>query len=89
MIAARPLQMLWIVGAVIFVIALFHTMSGGETSDWISNTIIQNTSSKSHKATGRLSLEAHVKLAEKIWAKTVRQRHEMRKDWEDQANMPL
>lgn len=38
---------------------------------------------------GRQSLQEHIRLAEKIWAKTVIQRHEMLRDWEDPSNMPL
>ncbi len=93
MVHARPIQLLWFVGAAVFILALFHSMSGGQSHDWISNTLKKNPTTSTSKAksqTGRISLAEHAELAEKIWSKTVRQRHEMMsRDWEDIDKMPL
>lgn len=48
---------------------------------------VSQTPNLQHPA--RQSLQDHVRLAEKIWAKTVIQRHGMLRDWEDPSNMPL
>lgn len=84
---ARPIQLLWFAGAAVFVLALFHSLSGGTSSDWIST--IKLPSLAQARGDGRIPLKQFVDLAEGIWEKTIRQRIEMRKDWEDQQNMPL
>jgi len=84
---ARPIQLLWFACAAVFFLALFHSLSGGTSSDWIST--IKFPSLAKTRGDGRISLGQFVDLAENIWEKTVRQRIEMKKDWEDQQNMPL
>lgn len=84
---ARPIQLLWFAGAAVFVLALFHSLGGGTSSDWIST--IKLPSLAKTRGDGRVPLKQFVDLAESIWAKTIRQRIEMRKDWDDQQNMPL
>lgn len=83
---SRPVQFFWFAGATVLIIALFHFMGGGSSTDWISK--IKTFPFAKTKDNGRVSLREHVDLAERNWAKTVRQRHEMRKDWADQQNIP-
>jgi hypothetical protein len=84
---ARPIQFLWFAGAAVFVLALFHSLSGGTSSGWIST--IKLPSLTKARGDGRVPLKQFIDLAEHIWEKTIRQRIEMRKDWDDQQNMPL
>lgn len=84
---ARPIQFLWFAGAAVFVFALFHSLSGGTSTDWIST--IKLPSLAKARGDGRVPLKQFIDLAERIWEKTIRQRIEMRKDWDDQQNMPL
>lgn len=78
MTLARPSLVLWCVGAGIFILALFHSMGGGGmTSEWVPTWKGPSTSDS-----GRQSFREHVALAEKIWAKTVMQRHELLRDWD-------
>jgi hypothetical protein len=93
MVLARPIQVLWFVGAAVFILALFHSM-GGADSEWYARVKASatTTSKTTPSSTGneRLGLKEHVELAEKIWAKTVEQRHTLLKqDWEDHSKMPL
>jgi hypothetical protein len=84
---ARLTQLLWFVGAAVFVLALFHSLGENTSSDWIANIKLPSPA----KATrdGRIPLKQFVEKAERIWGKTIQQRIEMRKDWSDQQNMPL
>jgi hypothetical protein len=85
MAITRPGQLLWFVGAAVFVLALFHTINGGSEKAWMSK-IPKISIADGYR---RTILKESMDLSEKIWAKTVRQRHEMKKDWEDEANIPL
>lgn len=78
----RSIQLVWFIVAAVSIIALFHSMSGNLSTVWISTVKSRSFKSKRH---GRISLQEHVNLAEK----TVRQRHEMKGDLDDQQSMPL
>jgi hypothetical protein len=81
----RPSLVLWCVGAAVFILALFKSMGGGPSSEWLSTLKGSHTSDPD-----RLSFRERVALAEKIWAKTVMQRHESLKDWDPEPDqMPL
>jgi hypothetical protein len=84
---ARPIQLLWFAGAAVFILALYQSVSRGVSSDWIST--IKLPSLAKAREDGRMPLKEFVHLAESIWEKTIRQRLEMRKDWDDQPDMPL
>lgn len=81
MLTCKPIQLLWMLGGSLLVLALFHFVGGNNpASQWVSGGVAAISS-----LTGdgpRISLQEHMKLAEKIWAKTVRQRHELiQADW--------
>lgn len=90
---SRPFQAIWLVGAIVFLVAVYHTTQAGIPREWVSTT----TAPAVHvpddyeiaRLNGRPSLADHIQLSNKIWAKTVRQRHQMLKDWPETENMPL
>jgi hypothetical protein len=84
MVHQKLIRISCFVGAVLLLL-LFYSVGGPEGRNRISATL----NSLKPKKYGRVSLRQHVELAEKIWAKTIRQRAELRKDWEDRENMPL
>jgi len=82
--APRPVQLLWFVGAAVFVLALFHTFGlkdSSSISEWLPNA--------SGSSAARVSLEEHMRLSEKSWQKSVNQRHMLLSEWEDPMNMPF
>jgi hypothetical protein len=66
---ARPTQLLWFVGAAVFILALFHSLGENTNSDWIANIKVPSHA----KATrdGQIPLKQFVKKAEGIWGKTI------------------
>jgi len=87
MAIARPLQLLWLVGTVVFLIALFTTRRVGGAPSWISTSI--PLGHETVRQGERVSMHEHLRLAEKSWAKTVAQRHELLKEWADPETMPF
>jgi len=72
---------------VVFLIALFRTRSVGGAPSWISAS---NPLGRQMGHVGeRVSLQEHLRLSEKSWAKSVVQRHELLKEWPDPEKMPL
>lgn len=89
---SRPFQAIWLVGAIVFLVAVYHTTQAGIGRQWvptIAPTVHAPDDYEIVKLSGRPSLADHIQLSNKIWAKTVRQRHQMLKDWPETADMPL
>lgn len=90
---SRPYQFIWLVGTMVFLIAVYSTTQAGIGREWVAPTtgaaVHVPDSYEIAKLSGRLSLEDHIQLSNKIWAKTVRQRHQMLKDWPETENMPM
>lgn len=78
--------MLWAAAAVMFFVAVFHTTSIGPASkDWVTTKVQE----LGHLA-GRSSLGEHMRLAEALWMKTVRQRHDLiQEDWGTIDKLPM
>jgi hypothetical protein len=98
MAIARPLQLLWLVGASVFIIAIFSTLHASgkvDVKDWIPKTnqepAVQTTqaSGGTIKGTERASMKDHIRIVEKIYQNMVRERHKMLKDWPKTAEMPM
>lgn len=68
---------------VVFLTAIFRTGSVGGPPSWISASNPLGQMGK------RVSIQEHFRLAEKSWAKTVVQRHELLKEWPEPEKMPL
>ncbi|KAF9877856.1 hypothetical protein CkaCkLH20_04432 [Colletotrichum karsti] len=83
----RAFQILWLAAAVCFLLAFFHhTSSSDAVGKWASSKV----GSFVNKHVGREPLDEYMARSESIWAKTVRQRHEMiGADWGDASKMPL
>ena len=97
---SRPYQFIWLVGTLIFFIAVYSTTQAGIGKQWVSTTtsttaaatgsgFLDPGSYEIAQLSGRPSLADHIQLSNKIWAKTVRQRHQMLKDWDVTADMPM
>lgn len=93
---SRPYQFTWLVGTLIFFIAVYSTTQAGIGRQWVSTTAAATgegvhtpDSYEIAQLSGRPSLADHIQLSNKIWAKTVRQRHQMLKDWNVTADMPM
>lgn len=81
----RVMNMLWIAAGIMFTVAVIHSLSGGESAEWVSSRVQGIVGDKS-----RMSLREHMRLAEASWAKTVRQRHDLiRADWGTVDKMEL
>ncbi len=73
----RAMQMLWLAASLMFLIAIFHSLNLTPSRDWMSSKVQGIVGGG-----GRSALKDYAKTAETIWAKTVRQRHELiRADW--------
>lgn len=83
MLATRPLRFLLLGAFAIFVITLISTYGSGTSLRWPSASSVL-----SHDA-ARLSLREHMRLAERIWSKTVEQRHNLLSEWRYPELMPL
>ncbi|ELR09079.1 hypothetical protein VC83_05408 [Pseudogymnoascus destructans] len=83
MLATRPLRFILLVAFAIFVITLLSGYGTGGSLSWLS------TSSVLSHDVARVSLRGHMRLAEKIWSKTVEQRHNLLAEWQYPENMPL
>jgi hypothetical protein len=83
MLATRPLRFILLGAFVIFVITLLSGYGPGGSLSWLS------TSSVLSHDVARVSLREHMRLAEKIWSKTVEQRHNLLGEWRYPENMPL
>lgn len=83
MLATRPLRFLLLGVFAIFVITLISSYGSGRSLSWPSASSVL-----SHDA-ARLSLREHMRLAEKIWSKTVEQRHNLQSEWRYPELMPL
>ena len=72
-------------------IALVHTLSGGQTKSWVSSAINTARPLPVTSSTGREPLQYWMRRAERNWAKSVKQRHELiAQDWPtSQQNMNL
>ena len=90
---SRPFQAIWLVGTIIFLVAVYHTTQAGIGREWVSISkgaaVHAPDDYEIAKLSGRPSLADHIQLSNKIWAKTVRQRHQMLKDWPETKDMPL
>lgn len=72
----RVMQLLWLVAAFMFAVALVRSLVGGTDTGT--------------GRSGRLSMAEHMHAAERAWGKTVKQRHELiRKDFGDVEKLPL
>ncbi|KAJ9151820.1 hypothetical protein NKR23_g2752 [Pleurostoma richardsiae] len=94
----RVITLLWLVAALMFTIAVLHSLSPGSTEGWVSDKVHKLAGSGSgsgapgaaDRGLSRSSMHEHLRLAEASWAKTVRQRHEMiEKDYGHVRGMPL
>ncbi|OBT42189.1 hypothetical protein VE00_06833 [Pseudogymnoascus sp. WSF 3629] len=83
MVATRPLRFILLGAFAIFVITLLSGYGPGGSLSWLS------TSSVLSHDVARVSLREHMRLAEKIWSKTVEQRHNLLGEWRYPENMPL
>lgn len=83
MLATRPLRFLLLGAFAIFVITLITSYGSGGSLSWFSPSSVL-----SHDV-ARVSLREHMRLAEKIWSKTVEQRHNLLSEWRYPKNMPL
>lgn len=98
MLQPRPISYLWIVAAFIFLLAVFHTLGGSSTAElpsWVTDKVpsLGGSTIEYHVTEGdggRMSLADHMKLSEKSWKKTVRQRHKLvHDDWKGSDDIPL
>ncbi|KAJ0306327.1 hypothetical protein COL5a_003684 [Colletotrichum fioriniae] len=83
----RIVQMLWLAAGLLFTLALLHSLgSPDKAKEWASNkvgTLMNNDG-------GRNTMREFMATAESIWAKTVKQRHDMiAEDYGDASLMPL
>ncbi|OBT84894.1 hypothetical protein VE02_06567 [Pseudogymnoascus sp. 03VT05] len=83
MLATRPLRFLLLAAFAISVITLLSGYGPAGSLSWLS------TFSVLGHDVARLSLREHMRLAEKIWTKTVEQRHNLLAEWRYPENMPL
>lgn len=81
--ATRPLRFILLAAFAIFVITLLSGYGTGGSLSWLSASSVL-----SHDV-ARVSLREHMRLAEKIWSKTVEQRHSLLAEWRYPENMPL
>lgn len=84
----RIVQMLWLAAGLLFALALLHSLGNPDKAKaWASNKVgnlINNDGG------GRSSMREFMTTAEAIWAKTVKQRHEMiAEDYGDASLMPM
>lgn len=91
---ARPYQLVWLLGAIVFCLAVYSTTQAGTANQWVEKVMPQKPQAPEVAASkqtyfGRPSLEEHMRLAEKSWAKGVKQRHETLKEWPSTDAMPL
>lgn len=88
--ARRILQILWLLAALLFTLAILHVSTAGQSAGSWATDHVPGFASISSSMRVRLAMEAHMAFAEKSWAKTVRQRHEMiRSDYQAISEMPL
>lgn len=81
----RVMNMLWLAAGIMFCIAVIHSLSQGDSAEWVTSRVQGLVGDKS-----RNSMKEHMRLAEASWAKTVRQRHDMiRADYGTVDKMPL
>ena len=95
---ARPYQLIWLLGAIVFCLAVYSTTQASPPSQWVEKVMPQKPQAPEVVASppaaeqafhGRPSLEEHIRLAEKSWAKGVKQRHETLKEWPSTKEMPM
>ena len=93
----RVLQILWASAATMLIMAIVHSVSNEQSREWVFAQLPALGASGGGRSNGktgarhlRLSLKEHMALAERSWAKTVKQRHEMIKaDYKSIKYMPL
>ncbi|OHW90933.1 hypothetical protein CSPAE12_10474 [Colletotrichum incanum] len=87
MLNRRVLQVLWLAAALIIVFALFNSQQSSPSAPELTNT---GVGSLVNNHGSRESMAEFMARSESIWAKTVKQRHEMiAADWEDISKMPF
>ncbi|KLU87815.1 hypothetical protein MAPG_06808 [Magnaporthiopsis poae ATCC 64411] len=94
----RLMQLLWLVAAFMFAVALVRSLGGGDgyhtaARGWMASRVqglVGGSRGDGTGRSGRLSMAEHMHAAERAWGKTVKQRHELiRKDFGDVEKLPL
>jgi hypothetical protein len=86
----RVMQMLWLAAGIMFSVAIIHSFQLTPSTEWMSSKVQGMMSSNGGGGGGRSSMKDHIQNAEAVWAKTVKQRHDLiRADWGTVDKMPM
>ncbi|KFY30131.1 hypothetical protein V493_02114 [Pseudogymnoascus sp. VKM F-4281 (FW-2241)] len=82
MLTTRHLRLLLLAAFSVFTLTLISSYGSAGSLSWLSPSALRHD-------VARVSLREHMRLAEKIWSKTVEQRHNLLSEWRYPEIMPL